>query len=98
MLRTYRTVFPTVGVHPVLGPGDTDPGEVRNVIFVASEGAAPSKPFLAERWRGIREDAPGAPNLARAIRDRVDAPIPIANVPVLTDDYAPTDALLLLFG
>ena len=98
MLRTYRTVFPTVAVHPVLGPGDSDPDEVRNVIFVASEGAAPSKPFLAERWRAIREDAPGAPNLARAIRDRVDAPIPIANVPVLTDDYAPTDALLLLFG
>jgi spermidine synthase len=98
MLRTYRTVFPTVGVHPVLGPGDTDPGEVRNVIFVASEGAAPAKPFLAERWRSVREDSPAAPNLARAIRDRVDAPIPIANVPVLTDDYAPTDALLLLFG
>ena len=98
MLRTYRTVFPTVAVHPVLGPSDSDPDEVRNVIFVASEGAAPSKPFLAERWSAIREDAPGAPNLARAIRDRVDAPIPIANVPVLTDDYAPTDALLLLFG
>jgi len=98
MLRTYRTVFPTVGVHPVLGPGDMDRKEVRNVIFVASEGAAPAKDFLAERWAGVREDAPGAPNLARAIRDRVDAPIQTRNVPVLTDDYAPTDALLLLFG
>ncbi len=98
MLRTYRTVFPTVAVHPVLEPGDSDPTEVRNVIFVAGEGAAPAKQFLAERWRGIREDAPGAPNLTRAIRNRVDAPISTSNVPVLTDDYAPTDALLLLFG
>ena len=98
MLRTYRTVFPTVAVHPVLANGDSDRTEVRNVIFVASEGAAPSREFLAERWRGVRGDAPGAPDLRRAIRDRVDAPIPIRNVPVLTDDYAPTDALLLLFG
>jgi len=98
MLRTYRTVFPTVAVHPVYTQGDTQAEEVRNVIFIAGEGAAPAKSFLAERWRGIREDSPGAPDLGRAIRDRVDAPIPIANVPVLTDDYAPTDALLLLFG
>jgi rRNA maturation endonuclease Nob1 len=98
MLRTYRTVFPTVAVHPVMSAGDTDPAEVRNVIFVASEGAAPAKEFLAERWRGVREDAPGAPDLTRAIRDRVDAAISTSNVPVLTDDYAPTDALLLLFG
>jgi len=98
MLRTYRTVFPTVGVHPVFLKGDVDPTEIRNVIFVAGEGAAPDKQFLAERWRDVRADAPGAPDLARAIRDRVDAPIPTANVPLLTDDYAPTDALLLLFG
>ncbi|MBA3787882.1 MAG: fused MFS/spermidine synthase, partial [Actinobacteria bacterium] len=98
MLRTYRTVFPTVATHPVFSMGDTDSSEIRNVIFVAGEGAAPAKQFLAERWRGIRVDAPGAPDLGRAIRDRVDAPISTGNVPVLTDDYAPTDALLLLFG
>jgi len=98
MLRTYRTVFPTVATHPVFGMGDTDSSEIRNVIFVAGDGAAPAKQFLVERWRGIRVDAPGAPDLGRAIRDRVDAPISTGNVPVLTDDYAPTDALLLLFG
>lgn len=98
MLRTYRTVFPTVAIHPVYDRGDTDRNAVRNVIFVAGEGAAPAKEFLAERWRGVRDDAPGAPDLGRAIRDRVDAPISTSNVPVLTDDYAPTDALLLLFG
>ena len=98
MLRTYRTVFPTVAVHPVLETADSGLAEIRNVIFVAGEGAAPDKRFLAERWRDVRRDAPGAPDLTRAIRDRVDAPISTGNVPVLTDDYAPTDALLLLFG
>lgn len=31
-----------------------------------------------------------------AIRDRYDREIRTADVPTLTDDYAPTDALLLL--
>ena len=46
----------------------------------------------------MRRHSPGAPDLANAIRCRVDAPVSTADVPVLTDDYAPTDALLLLFG
>jgi spermidine synthase len=98
MLRTYRSVFPTVSVHPVYGDGDDDPTGVRNVIVVASEGAEPSEEFLLSRWNDVRRRAPGAPELASAIRNRVDRPIPTEDVPVLTDDYAPTDALLLLFG
>jgi spermidine synthase len=94
MLRTYRTVFPTVTVHPVGdGPGDV----IQNVILVATEGAAPSKEFLRERWAEVRKRSPGAPDLRNAIERRVDEPIPTNDVPVLTDAYAPTDALLLLF-
>ncbi len=52
MLRTYRTVFPTVAIHPVGGPGDDDRETVRNVIFVASSGAAPSKEFLRRAVAG----------------------------------------------
>jgi spermidine synthase len=98
MLRTYRTVFPTVAVHPVVDAGGTDLQSVRNIIVVAGESAAPSKQFLLDRWREVRRRAPGAPDLAAAINGRVDAPISTQDVPVLTDDYAPTDALLLLFG
>ena len=98
MLRTYRAVFPTVAIHPVLDAGGNDLSLVRNIIVVAGEGAAPSKQFLLDRWREVRRRAPGAPDLAGAIRGRVDAPISTQDVPVLTDDYAPTDALLLLFG
>ncbi|MDX6397303.1 MAG: hypothetical protein QOJ43_711 [Gaiellaceae bacterium] len=97
MLRTYRAVFPTVAIHPVLDAGGNDLEAIRNVILVAGESAAPSKEFLLERWRDVRRRAPGAPDLAKAIRGRVDAPVSTEDVPVLTDDYAPTDALLLLF-
>jgi spermidine synthase len=95
MLRTYRAVFPTVAVHPV---GEEDLSIIRNIILVAGESAAPSKAFLRERWADVRRRAPGAPDLRQAINSRVDRPLGTEDVPVLTDDYAPTDALLLLFG
>jgi spermidine synthase len=98
MLRTYRAVFPTVAIHPVRAQGERDLTGIRNVILVAGEGAAPSKEFLQERWAELTRVSPGAPDLTSAIRGRVDEPVQTEDVPVLTDDYAPTDALLLLFG
>jgi spermidine synthase len=94
--RTYRAVFPTVLVHPVILGGDEDDTAVRNLILVATEGAAPAKPFLVDRWNEIRSGYPLAPDLTQQIRDRHDRPIPIDGVPTLTDQYAPTDALLLI--
>ena len=95
--RTYRTAFPTVLVHPAILPGDQGDETFRNLILVATEGASPQPTFLAQRWDELRESAPTAPDLRQAILDRHDALIPTDDVPVLTDDYAPTDALLLLF-
>jgi len=39
-----------------------------------------------------------APDLTGAIANRWEQNVPTGDVPLLTDDYAPTDALLLLFG
>ncbi|HZO49746.1 MAG TPA: fused MFS/spermidine synthase, partial [Gaiellaceae bacterium] len=89
--RTYRTVFPTVLVHPVSGP---DAG-VQNVILVATDQAAPDTSFLLRRWRSISAAHPLAPPLTSAIPGRYDEPLPLHDVPVLSDDYAPTDALLV---
>jgi spermidine synthase len=89
--RTYRTVFPTVLVHPVTGVNDG----LQNVILVATDQAAPSKDFLRERWREILRKHPSAPDLARAITLRYDGVLPTRDVPTLTDDYAPSDSLLL---
>jgi spermidine synthase len=95
--RTYRSVFPTVLVHPtIIGTDDSDDTTLRNLILVASDQAAPSKAFLAERWRQIRTESPGAPDLLGRIAQRHDRPIPLDGVPTLTDQYAPTDALLLV--
>ena len=88
-VRTYRTVFSTVVVHPVEPRGDT----VQNLIVLATDGAAPSERELLERWRERRPKT--APELESQIRNRWDRPIETDGVPVLTDDYAPTDALLV---
>ena len=93
--RTYRAVFPTVVVHPVALPGEENLTDTRNIIVIATDQPAPQRGFLLERWRGIRREAPSAPNLTGPIRTRYDGPIQTRDVPVLTDDYAPTDALLL---
>jgi spermidine synthase len=98
MLRTYRAVYPTVAIHPVDESARPDLRTIRNIILVAGDGAAPSKQFLLDRWHAVQRRSPGAPDLDQAIRGRVDAPVQTEDVPVLTDDYAPTDALLLLFG
>ncbi len=94
--RTYRSVFPTVLVHPTILPGDQGDEGIRNLIVVATDQAAPNKKFLAERWAKIRAGSRGAPNLEKAIGDRHDRPISVAGVPTLTDDFAPTDSLLLV--
>jgi spermidine synthase len=91
--RTYRSAFPTVVVHPV-DAGERS-GELQNLIIVAGEGAEPSEATLQERWRAIRQRVSTAPDLADGIRRRVDGAIAVGDVPLLTDDYAPTDALLL---
>jgi spermidine synthase len=94
--RTYRSVFPTVLVHPTILDGDGGDTAIRNLILVATESPAPSKAFLEERWPEVRARSRGAPDLRRQIADRHDRPISLDGVPTLTDQYAPTDALLLI--
>jgi spermidine synthase len=94
--RTYRAVFPTVVVHPTILSADEGDAAVRNLILVATESPAPSEDFLVERWNEIRANFRRVPDLTQRIRDRYDRPIAIDGVPTLTDQYAPTDALLLV--
>ena len=95
--RTYRTVFPSVLVHPAVEPGQGGDDAYRNLILVASDAALPAGDVALERWDEIRRRVPGAPDLTDAFAHRRDEPVPTDDVPTLTDDYAPTDALLFLF-
>ncbi len=95
--KTYRTAFPSVLVHPAILPGDKGEEQFRNLILVATEKATPGRVQLADRWADLRRDNPRVPDLRQPILDRRDGVIATDDVPVLTDDYAPTDALLLLF-
>jgi spermidine synthase len=95
--KTYASVFPTAVFHPVYeGAFDRTPSDVRNIILVATERAAPSTDQLAATWAEVRRArAPQAPTLVNPIRDRWERTVRIDDVPLLTDGYAPTDALLL---
>ena len=95
MTKTVRAVFPTVALHPVFEGGDAAPEGVRNVILLATEGALPERRVLESNWARLRATAPRAPDLREAIRNRWERPIPFADVPLLTDGYAPTDALIV---
>jgi spermidine synthase len=95
--RTYKTVFPAVLVHPAILPGDRGDDAYRNLILVATEDAVPQPRFVAERWAAVRREHPLAPDLRKPILDRRDTGVRVEDVPTLSDDYAPTDALLLLF-
>ena len=70
--------------------------EPMNLILVAGEGAAPAKQVLLDRWRALRTRSKRAVDLTKAISDRYETTVPTRDVPVLTDDYAPTDALLFV--
>ncbi len=90
MTKTYRSVFPTVALHPVGGDVGTT-----NVIVVASQGGLPTQEVLRENWERLRESSPRAPDLTDAIGHRWARPLRFDDVPLLTDGYAPTDSLLV---
>jgi len=93
--KTYRSTFSTVLAYPV----EPDlPDAVQNVMLVATDRAPPSVERLQETWDATRGAAPRAPDLGAAIASRWTAPVPIDDVPLLTDDFAPADALIPLGG
>ena len=52
--------------------------------------------MLIDRSSEIREQVPRAVDLEEPIRGRYEDTVATRVVPILTDDYAPTDALLFV--
>ena len=87
MLKTLQTEFPQTYVFPV--------DEVSNIIVIATqEKERLGKQEVIRRSRRLEDERKVQFPLERFAHTYVLDPIPLQDVPVLTDDYAPVDGLL----
>jgi len=95
MYKTYLSVFPQVHVFPVKVAGYEGDTLPRNIIVVASKKAA-APDFAALRMIAAerQEELPVPSDLVGIIDNRYTKEIPVGDVPLLTDDYAPVDILM----
>lgn len=91
--RTLRDVFLAVYVFPVeFGTGGV-PEALRNIIVVGAQ--TPPEPPEAVRARYARlRDRIRVPGFDAVVGDLYTRPIPADDVPLLSDNYAPVDALI----
>ncbi len=93
--KTVREVFPTVYVFPVNFGGYGDVASLRNIIIVATDSPAlPSLEVLARAKALAGEGRVTVERFIVAAGDLYEKPISTADVPVLSDDFAPIDALI----
>jgi spermidine synthase len=93
MYKTFGTAFEGLYPFPISFQPRRDLDTLRNIILVASDQGS-----LA-RWEILtkaRQVAPRTtyPEFRTYAGDYYNGSIPVADVPVLTDDYAPVDTLL----
>lgn len=90
--KTLRSVFPQVYVFPV---GGGEPQALRNIIVVSTSGPRLTSSDIVARAVGARRDGlVGIEGFEHDAATVLTNPVETADVPVLTDDYAPTDALI----
>lgn len=90
--KTYRSVFPAVYVFPVNG----GPSEaLQNIILVGTvEPRLSRAEILARAARVVETGRVRVEGYVRDAGDLYEGPIETGGVPLLTDDFAPTDILL----
>jgi hypothetical protein len=85
-------VFPRVYTFPV---GGGEPRSLRNIILVATTAPAlTSSEIVARAAAAERAGRVRIEGLERDAGTLLTTPVETGDVPVLTDDYAPTDALI----
>ncbi|HKV46248.1 MAG TPA: fused MFS/spermidine synthase, partial [bacterium] len=90
--KTFRSVFPSVYIFPV---GGGAPESLRNIILVGTTAPPLSRrEILAAAEAAARTGRIRIDGIAQDAADLLDAPVDTGDVPLLTDDYAPTDALI----
>jgi len=93
--RTLEGAFGRVYVFPVWETAS--PGRPMNLELVAVKNKAPSKEELVARARQLEGKMVRDNQLARRAAGMYTKPVATSDVPLLTDDYAPVDALIHLW-
>lgn len=94
LYRTYGQVFPGVYVFPVDFRPAGQAARVRSIILMATSKTGMTRARLVRAGRELRGSRVAqVVQVDALIADSYDRPIPIGDVPVLTDDYAPVDVL-----
>lgn len=91
--RTLRTVFPAVYVFPVEFGPDGSAEALRNIIVVGTQDPPSPPEAVRARYAHLRGRIRIA-GFEAVVRDLYGRPVPTEDVPVLSDNYAPVDALL----
>lgn len=96
MYKTQAEVFPGRHVFPVAFRPYFDADAVRNIMLVASTEPGLTRTEIMEKARRVAPRVKYREFLKYA-GDYYDDPIPVEDVPVLTDDYAPVDTLMPVY-
>ncbi len=96
MYRTFSAVFPGLYLFPTAFKPYYDVEAIRNIILVASGEQGVSREQILIRARRFASRVTYTQFLQYA-DDYYAGAIPVADVPSLTDDYAPVDTLLPVF-
>ena len=92
--KTFRSVFPTVYVFPVGYGSYGGPEMLRNIIIVGSMRPAMLPGDVGARARRLAASTVRLPGFEAVAASLYPTPVETADVPLLTDDFAPVDALI----
>lgn len=96
MYRTVAEVFPGVYAFPTAFRPYYDGERIRNIIVAGSNQRGLTRDEIMQRARRLATRVTYR-DFFQYAADYYDEPIPVADVPSLTDDYAPVDTLLPVF-
>ncbi len=92
--KTYATEFTGLYLFPVAYQNGHEEETTRTIIVMATERAGVTKQMMQAMLARLRRDRKLSPvALPGFLDDFYPLPVPTADVPVLTDDYAPVDIL-----
>lgn len=93
MYRTVGGVWNDVWVFPIGYGSDGDAEALRNIIVLATDTSL-DQATLEERIAARVDGRVTVPGFEEMAWDLYAEPVPVSDVPLLTDDYAPIDSLI----